>query len=259
MINLPDPKAPPNKLDKLALGPDCSRHPLVGCIIANNGVGAGAQARNYLWSLRNATIHQILGRDGDMSHDEYLGFLYRLSVWEQTNHVPMPPPAQAADHAHATKQQQAPKPAECGSGYREILETQKEQETMSDQFDGIENEDMRNYLREQSGGNQSAVFTIAYRKAMEKGRTHEEAVLEAIEADRKNTWGWNYKTDPKTGAPIPQGIGSKGNENISHFDALRKRVQQGFESPSAYDDAVKELWRRDPKRAAAIGLPQIRA
>jgi len=128
-----------------------------------------------------------------------------------------------------------------------------------DAFSGIENEDMRNYLREQAGGNQSAVFTIAYRKATERGKTHEEAVLEAIEAERKNVFGYRYKIDPKTGQPLQDGLGSPGNETIGHFDALRKRVQQGFESPSAYNDAVKRMWRDFPKRAAAIGLPQIRA
>ena len=129
---------------------------------------------------------------------------------------------------------------------------------MSDQFDGIENEEMRAYLRSQSGTNHSAVFDIAYRDAVKKGKSHEEATAAGIEADKKNTWGWNYKTD-KNGQPIPQGIGAKGNESIGHFDALRKRVTQGLEAPNAYADAVKELWRRDPERAAKLGLPQHRA
>src|SRR5262249_31452482 len=98
----------------------------------------------------------------------------------------------------------------------------------------------------------------AYRKATERGKSHEEATAEALESERRNVFGYNYKTDSK-GEPVQMGIGSKGNENISHFQALAKRVQQGFESPSAYNDAVKRLWREDPKRAAAIGLPQIRA
>jgi|SRR6516225_7578811 hypothetical protein len=129
---------------------------------------------------------------------------------------------------------------------------------MSDQFDGVENEEMRNYLRSQAGGNQSAVFTIAYRKAVEKGRSHEEAVAEATEAERKNVYGYDYKTD-KNGVPQQQGIGSENNPSINHFMALRKRVTQGLESPTAYDDAVRALFKRDPKKAQELGLYLPRA
>jgi hypothetical protein len=67
MIELPNPKCPPTRMDKLAKGVDCARHPLLGCIIANNGTPPGVQARNFLLSLRDATIHQTVGRAGDLS------------------------------------------------------------------------------------------------------------------------------------------------------------------------------------------------
>jgi hypothetical protein len=72
MLDLPDPKRSPSKADKLSHGPDCAIRPLIGCVIAQNGVAPGVQARNYLWSLRKATIHQTAGRDGDLSEAEYL-------------------------------------------------------------------------------------------------------------------------------------------------------------------------------------------
>jgi len=127
-----------------------------------------------------------------------------------------------------------------------------------DAFSGIENEDMRNYLRSQAGANQSAVFTIAYRKATERGKSHDDAVLEAIEAERRNVYGYDYKTD-KNGQPIQQGLGSEKNPSINHYAALKKAEQQGREAPGSWEKAVKALWRTDPEKARSLGLPQHRA
>jgi hypothetical protein len=133
---------------------------------------------------------------------------------------------------------------------------------MSDQWSGIDDPEARKYLEEQAGPQKSAVWDGAYRRMIERlnpaGGTptpamHAEATEAASEAERRNVYGWNYKKD-RNGNPIQQGLGAKGNENFSHFQALQKRVQQGFEPPNAYTDAVKEIWKRDPGRAAKIGL-----
>jgi hypothetical protein len=95
MIELPaffnDPKAPPHKGDQLAKGIDCARHPLLGCIIAQNGTSPEVQARNYLLSLRQATFHKASGRPGDLSVEKYQELLAALTEWEKTNSVSMPP------------------------------------------------------------------------------------------------------------------------------------------------------------------------
>ena len=80
-------------MDMLAMGSDCVRHPLVGCIIANNGTPPGDQARSYLLSLYNATVHQVAGRAGDMSEDEFRTKLRELEEWEKTNSVQVPAPS----------------------------------------------------------------------------------------------------------------------------------------------------------------------
>jgi hypothetical protein len=87
----PDPNSPPSQADMLAMGPDCVRHPVVGCIIANNGTPPEDQARSYLRSLRIATQQQIAGRAGDLSEDDYQAKLAALVAWEAAgNFVSMP-------------------------------------------------------------------------------------------------------------------------------------------------------------------------
>jgi hypothetical protein len=92
-FEFPNPKSPPSPMDKLAMGPDCARHPLLGCIIANNGTPPGDQARNYLLSLYEATVHKVAGRAGDLSEDEFRTKLRELEEWEKTNSVQMPAPS----------------------------------------------------------------------------------------------------------------------------------------------------------------------
>lgn len=58
--------------------------------------------------------------------------------------------------------------------------------------------------------------------------------------------------------PVEQGIGSKGNETINHFRAIKDAELRGYEPPRSYDKSVAEIWARDPKRAKAIGLVQPR-
>jgi hypothetical protein len=100
MIEFPAPTCPPTAADRLSKGVDCCRHPAVpGCIVANNGTPPGQQARNYLLSLRQATIHQVAGRAGDLSEEEFKDLFRKLLAWEAAgNAVAFPAPA--IDHQH---------------------------------------------------------------------------------------------------------------------------------------------------------------
>jgi hypothetical protein len=55
------------------------------------------------------------------------------------------------------------------------------------------------------------------------------------------------------------GIGAKGNETRGHFNALKQAERMGLEPVGAFDAAVAEIWRRDAKRATALGLPKLKA
>ena len=103
----------------------------------------------------------------------------------------------------------------------------------------------------------SAVADIARNKAIpdaqDAGRAPpSEAELEAIgkRADALNVYGFDAK-QKSDGTWIEQGIGSPGHENINHFNSIRR-----YSGERAFNQAVREIYRRDPKRAAALGLPQ---
>jgi hypothetical protein len=64
-MEFPAATCPPTKMDQLAMGPDCRRHPIVtGCIVSNNGEAPGLQARAFLAALRKATVNRVAGRQG---------------------------------------------------------------------------------------------------------------------------------------------------------------------------------------------------
>ncbi len=85
-----------------------------------------------------------------------------------------------------------------------------------------------------------------YDRAIAAGATPEQADEEV----RKSVFGINYRKDKK-GIPIQTGIGTPGNENISHFQAIRK-----YQGEVRYQAALKDIWRRDPQRARALGLEE---
>jgi len=78
--------------------------------------------------------------------------------------------------------------------------------------------------------------------------TDEECVAICEKADRDNVYGINHKTD-RHGNAIEQGIGSKGHENINHFNSILR-----YQGKEAYDRAVREIVKRDPERAKKLGL-----
>lgn len=81
---------------------DSIPHPLLGPLGCRIGHGNGTpedQARNFLRSLRQATIHQIALRTGpDLSEEEYRDCLAKLTEWEKHNAVQLPPPAFPVGH-----------------------------------------------------------------------------------------------------------------------------------------------------------------
>lgn len=95
MVDWPDPNvplAPPTKMDELVYGADCTRHPLLGCIIGHGNGAPEEQARNFLISLRNATFHKVAGRAHDLSEEEFRAKWRELEAWEAAgNFVQMRP------------------------------------------------------------------------------------------------------------------------------------------------------------------------
>lgn len=75
------------------------------------------------------------------------------------------------------------------------------------------------------------------------------------QGEERAVFGHDLKRDRK-GKPVEQGIGSRGNETANHFAALRKREIEGHEPEGAHEAALAEMWKRDPERAEALGLPQ---
>jgi hypothetical protein len=89
---VPDPKAPPSRMDRLVYGADCARHPLLGCIIGHGNGDLKEQARNFLRSLRSATVHQTVGRAGDLSEAEFLALFRHLEQWHAAGgKIELPP------------------------------------------------------------------------------------------------------------------------------------------------------------------------
>jgi hypothetical protein len=128
MIELPDPNgslAPPSKADQQVYRVDCCRHPLLGCIIGYGNGPPHEQARNYLRSLRNATVHQTAGRAVDLSDAEFRDLWRRLEAWEAAgNTVHMPP--RIAGHTTALgRDAEADRQAHMAEQYR--IESERQQ------------------------------------------------------------------------------------------------------------------------------------
>ena len=73
--------------------------------------------------------------------------------------------------------------------------------------------------------------------------------LAHLEAEEKVVFGHDFQKDK--GQPIERGIGSHGRESSNHFAAIRK-----YEGEEPYQDALKEIWGRDPERAKKLNLPK---
>lgn len=93
------------------------------------------------------------------------------------------------------------------------------------------------------------------KEKMEKGALPKDALKRHYEAEARNVFGFDAKKD-RNGEYIEQGIGAKGHETANHFAALKKAERENFEEPGTYRRALAEIWKRDPKRAKALHLPQ---
>ena len=103
----------------------------------------------------------------------------------------------------------------------------------------------------------SAVYDMAVQKAKDAAADRGKPIPSDEELDRigkladaKNVFGYDAK-QRSDGTWIEQGIGAPGRESVNHFQSIRR-----YEGQQAYEKAVREIYRRDPKRAAALGLPQ---
>jgi hypothetical protein len=92
------------------------------------------------------------------------------------------------------------------------------------------------------------------REMIKKGELPPDALERQADAEARNVYGADAKKD-RNGKYLEQGVGSRGHESLNHFTALLRAEQQGLEPAGSYKKAVEEIYRRDPKRAAAIGLP----
>jgi len=88
--------------------------------------------------------------------------------------------------------------------------------------------------------------SAVYDRARAAGATIEQALRE----EARNVYGNDAKQD-RNGNWIEQGVGSKSNETIGHYQAIRK-----FEGEIAYQRALKEIFARDPNHARKLSLPE---
>jgi hypothetical protein len=96
-------------------------------------------------------------------------------------------------------------------------------------------------------------------KTAEEWSGMDEAARKAHLADEEKTvFGRTVTNEPAyrkvKGVPQELGIGSKGRETPNHFRAILK-----YEGEAAHQEALAEIWKRDPDHATRIGLPKPRA
>jgi hypothetical protein len=72
----------------------------------------------------------------------------------------------------------------------------------------------------------------------------------SLEAVEDGVWGKDAPRN-RDGSRQQQGIGSPGHESANHFQAIRRYCGE-----EAWKEAVREIWSRDPKRAAFLRLPK---
>lgn len=87
---------------------------------------------------------------------------------------------------------------------------------------------------------------------IDQGELPKSALKDHFEAEARNVYGFDAKKD-RHGNYIQQGVGAKGRESANHFASIRR-----YEGKEAWEAAVKEIWKRDPKRAKQLGLTEIK-
>lgn len=92
-------------------------------------------------------------------------------------------------------------------------------------------------------------------EAMKAGKLPPDTLKQHFEDEAKNVFGVDAKRDRK-GNYIEQGIGARGYETANHFAAILRAETLGQEPKGSYQAAIREIWKRDPKRAEKLRLPQ---
>jgi len=100
---------------------------------------------------------------------------------------------------------------------------------------------------------QSAAYIMESNKLFRSNPEITEAEVDrlALIAADQAVFGHDAKKDKK-GNYIPQGIGSPGRETSNHFAAIRR-----YEGKEAWEAAVREIQKRDPKKHAELNLPKL--
>ena len=91
-----------------------------------------------------------------------------------------------------------------------------------------------------------------YKALADQGELPKDIVKQVLDAEDAAVHGHDAKKDKK-GKRIQQGIGSPGHESGNHFTAILR-----YEGKEAWEIAVKDIWKRDPKRAEALNLPKLK-
>lgn len=77
-------------------------------------------------------------------------------------------------------------------------------------------------------------------------------------AEEKTVFGRTRSDEPAfkkvKGVPQEMGVGSPGRETNNHFSAIRK-----YEGEEAHQEALAEIWKRDPDHAKRLNLSKPKA
>lgn len=87
---------------------------------------------------------------------------------------------------------------------------------------------------------------------IEKGELPKDTLKQIADAEDAAVYGWDAPKD-RQGKRRSQSIGAKGYETGNHFSAILR-----YEGREAYENAVREIQKRDPKRHALLGLPKLK-
>lgn len=96
-------------------------------------------------------------------------------------------------------------------------------------------------------------LTVQEREALSPGELKEHLADEEM-----TVFGRTKSNEPAykkiKGTPVEQGVGAHGHETGNHFQAILK-----YQGDEAHQDALREIWKRDPTHAKKLSLPQPRA
>lgn len=99
---------------------------------------------------------------------------------------------------------------------------------------------------------QSAAY-IAHANLLNRSQPDlSEKEIDALSLEACDQAVYGFDAKKVKGKYVPQGIGSPGHETGNHFAAILR-----YQGKEAYEEAVREIQKRDPKRHAELGLPKL--